>query len=130
VFPWQSAVVSPGMTDSRAKAIDDLDLLLVALDELADLLVVVRGRYVNARESLSAGDSVETALSKAKAAETRELVTASLDEFEKCRHVSRLSMIAGGINEGMSINAISKSWGVSRQLISRLVAMIPKDGEQ
>jgi hypothetical protein len=118
------------MTDSRTKAIDDLDLLLVALDELAELLAVVRGRYLNARESLAAGDSFEAALSNAQAAQTRELVTASLDEFEKCRHVSRLSMIAGGLSEGMSINAISKSWGVSRQLISRLVAMIPKDGEQ
>ncbi|MGD0393834.1 MAG: hypothetical protein ABSC41_14465 [Acidimicrobiales bacterium] len=118
------------MTDSRAKAIDDLDRLLVAHDELAELLVVVRGRYLNARDSLRAGDSIETALSKAKAAQTRELVTAALDEFEKCRHVSRLSLIAGGLGEGMSINAISKSWGVSRQLISRLVALIPKDGEQ
>ncbi len=118
------------MADSREKAIEDLERLVAALDELALLLGEVRGRYCNAKESLRAGDTIETALSKAQAARTREEVTAALDEFEKCRHVSRLSMIAGGLGEGMSINAISKSWGVSRQLISRLVGMIPKDGEQ
>src|SRR3984957_15231263 len=108
-----------GKKDTRKQAIVDMDRLVASLDDLVAQLAVVRGQYGKARRSLNGGDSVETALTKARAAETRESITLALDDFEKCRHVSRRSLIAAGLDEGMSINAQSKVWGVSRQLISR-----------
>ena len=105
-----------------------MDRLIVSLDDLVAQLAVVRGQYTKARRSLDGGDTVETALTKARAAETRESITVALDDFEKCRHVSRLSLIAAGLDDGMSINALGKAWGVSRQLISRYVNIIRKDG--
>jgi hypothetical protein len=112
---------------SRKQAIGDLDRLMVALDELAAQLVFVRGQYAKAKQSLEEGDTVETALDKARAAETRESIMVALDEFEKCRYVSRISLVAAGLDDGMSINALGKSWGVSRQLISRYVGLIRKE---
>jgi hypothetical protein len=115
---------------SRKQAIGDLDRLMVAVDELAAQLVWVRGQYATAKQSLEEGDTVEMALDKARAAETRESIMVALDEFEKCRYVSRLSLVAAGLDDGMSINALGKSWGVSRQLISRYVGLIRKDETQ
>lgn len=115
---------------SRTHAIGDLDRLMVALDDLSAQLVFVRGQYARAKHSLEEGDTVEMALDKARAAETRESIMVALDEFEKCRYVSRISLVAAGLDDGMSINALSKSWGVSRQLISRYVGLIRKEQEQ
>ncbi len=118
------------MADTRAKAIEDLDRLVVALDELAEQLVVSKRQYRKAARSLRAGDKVAMALAKAQAGQTRESVIVSLDEFERRRHASRLSLIAAGLEDGMSITALSKAWGVSRQLISRYVNMIRRDEGQ
>ncbi len=115
---------------SRTQAIGDLDRLMVALDDLAAQLVFVRGQYAKAKRSLEEGDTVEMVLDKARAAETRESIMVALDEFERCRNVSRISLVAAGLDDGMSINALSKSWGVSRQLISRYVGLIRKDQHQ
>ncbi len=71
---------------------------------------------------------MQAALAAAGASETRESTTAMLDDFERDRHTSRMSLIAAGVDEGMSINAISRSWGVSRQLASRYVNQVRGDG--
>ena len=117
------------MAESRANAIDDLDRLVVALDELVRQLAAAKRQYRTGARSLRAGDRVATTLAKAQAGQTRETVVAALDEFERCRYVSRLSIIAAGLEDGMSVTAISKAWGVSRQLVSRYVSII-RSGEK
>src|ERR1700722_11800410 len=116
------------MADTRTKAIEDLDRLLVAVDELTKELVAAKRLYRKAGQSLRAGDKVATALAKAQAGEVRESVIISLDEFERCRHASRMSLIAAGLEDGMTISSLSKAWGVSRQLISRYVNLIRNNG--
>jgi hypothetical protein len=91
-------------------------------------LAVAKRQYRKAARSLRAGDKVATTLAKAQSAQTRETVIAALDEFERCRYVSRLSIIAAGLEDGMSITALSRAWGVSRQLVSRYVTFI-RSGE-
>ena len=118
-----------GTEGSRKQAIAGLEQLLVALDDLAAQLVFARGQYDTARRSLEEGDPVATVLAKARAAETRETIMVALDEFEKCRYVSRISLIVAGLDDGMSISALGKGWGVSRQLISRYVGLIRKGEE-
>ena len=110
----QRATVLPSisaMADTGAKAIDDIDRLVVALDELAAQLVVSKRQYRKAARSLRAGDRVATALAKADAGQTRESIVVSLDEFERRRHVSRLSLIAAGLEDGKSIAALSQALG-------------------
>lgn len=112
------------MADKRKRAVDDLQLLVDTLDSLQIHLRSTRGRYRKALQLLQKGESVEGSLEAAAAAETRESMTAALDRFEQVRHNSRMSLIAAGVEEGMSINRVGKTWGISRQLASRYVNQV------
>jgi hypothetical protein len=112
------------MDDSRQRAIDNLERLLGAVDELQAGLKVTKSQYRRALRALRQGESVRSALVAAGSAQTREFTTVMLEDFERARHVSRLALIEAGVDEGMSINAISRAWGVSRQLASRYVNQV------
>src|ERR1700733_9565423 len=101
------------MTDSRVDAIADLKRLVECVDELRVKLQSTRAQYVKAISSLEHGDTVESALAHAEADRTRQGLTADLEVLERARHASRLSLIAAGVVEGMSINSIGRAWGVS-----------------
>jgi hypothetical protein len=109
------------MTDHRGVAITELDRLVECVDELQVKLRATRAQYLKARISLEKGESVEAALANAEADRTRQGLTADLEVLERARHASRLSLIAAGVAEGMSINSIGRAWGISRQLASRYV---------
>ena len=109
------------MTDRRDDAIEGIRSLLAAVDDLEEALGVARGKCRIALASLLEGKPVGDALDDAAASRSRPDLTDSLDRFEQFRHSSRLSLIAAGMEEGSSINSISRSWGISRQLASRLV---------
>jgi hypothetical protein len=109
------------MNDSRGAAIADLKRLVECVDELQVKLRATTVQYVKAMSSLEEGNSVEAALATAEADRTRQGLTAELEVLERARHASRLSLIAAGVAEGMSINSISRAWGISRQLASRYV---------
>jgi hypothetical protein len=115
------------MTDHRGAAIDDLHRLMEIVDELQVKLQATRAQYGKALVSLEGGDSVETALASADAGQTRQGLTADLEVLERARHASRLSLIGAGVAEGMSINGISRAWGISRQLASRYVHEVTGD---
>jgi hypothetical protein len=109
------------MTDRRGVAMTELRRLVESVDELQGKLRATRAQYMKALVSLEDGDSVESALANAEADRTRQGLTADLEMLERARHASRLSLIAAGVAEGMSINSISRAWGISRQLASRYV---------
>jgi hypothetical protein len=107
------------VTTKRDEAIRRLDVLLGAVDDLERCLASTKATYGKALALLEAGVDVETALHEAGAAVTRQTLTDMLDQFEQHRHLSRLTLIDAGIEEGMTINGISRTWGISRQLSSR-----------
>jgi hypothetical protein len=107
------------VTGKRDEAIRRLDALLGAVDDLERCLASTKATYRKALALLEAGVDVETALHEAGAAVTRQTLTDVLDQFEQHRHLSRLTLIDAGIEEGMTINGISRTWGISRQLSSR-----------
>jgi DNA invertase Pin-like site-specific DNA recombinase len=109
------------MTDPRGAAYTDLQRLVRCVDELQVKLRATRAQYLKALSSLEHGDTVESALANAEADRTRQGLTADLEVLERARHASRLSLIAAGVAEGMSINSIGRAWGISRQLASRYV---------
>jgi len=109
------------MTDRRDDAIEGVKSLLEAVDDLEEMLDVARGNCRIALASLVEGKPVRDALDDAAASRTRQALTDSLDRFEQFRHNSRLSLIAAGMEEGSTINSIGRTWGISRQLASRLV---------
>lgn len=107
------------MTAKREEAVYRLEVLLNAVGDLEQCLRETKVSYGVALERLTAGADVAVVLDDAHAAQTRQTLTAALDEFEQHRHRSRLSLTAAGIEEGMTINAVSRAWGISRQLASR-----------
>jgi DNA-binding NarL/FixJ family response regulator len=115
------------MDDNQA-AIRDLERMLEAADELVSALRHAQDRYRRTLDALEQGMSVELALEHGQSADTRKAMTTALDEFEKQRHTSRLSLIAAAAKQGSSINSIGKSWGISRQLASRYVSQLRATG--
>ncbi len=111
------------MDDIQA-AIRELERLCEAVDELESTLRRSKRQFNKALRSLQNGAPVETALEKSDSAVTRVSLTAALETFEKQRLASRLSLIAAGASQGLSINSISRSWGISRQLASRYVHQV------
>jgi hypothetical protein len=112
------------VTGKREEAIQRLRVLLGAVDDLEQCLSSTKATYRQALDLLEAGVDVETALHEAGAAATRQTLTDTLDQFEQHRHLSRLTLIDAGIEEGMTINGVSRTWGISRQLSSRYVKEI------
>jgi hypothetical protein len=107
------------VTTKRDEAVRLLESLLRAVDDLEACLRGTRKTYGEALDQLQEGIGVAEVLDTVGAATTRQSVTESLAEFEQRRHESRLSLIAAGLEEGMTINGVSKAWGISRQLASR-----------
>jgi hypothetical protein len=112
------------MPSLRDEAVRDLEALITAVDQLGACLRSTQGSYTDVKRAVEEGGSVAVALRSAGADETRQAMTAALDDFERCRHVSRLSLIAAELAEGSTINEISRTWGISRQLASRYVKAI------
>ena len=54
-----------------------------------------------------------------RAGAARLQLSECLEEFERCRHEVRLSLIVAGLDEGMSLGELGKAWGFSRQMASR-----------
>ena len=54
-------------------------------------------------------------------AQVREGLTHAATNFQATRHTSRLSVFRLQSAEGMSIGAIARDWGLSRQLVSRMI---------
>ena len=112
------------MPSLRDEALRDLEALIAGVDELAEYLSSMRGSYIELQRILEEGGSVAVALRSVAADEARQAMTAVLDDFERRRHMSRLSLIAADLDEGSTINEISRTWGISRQLASRYVKAI------
>lgn len=112
------------MTSLRDEAVRDVEALILGVDQLSEHLRSIRDTYTELRRILEEGGSVAGALRAVGADEARQAMTAVLDDFERRRHDSRLSLIAADLDEGSTINEISRTWGISRQLASRYVKAI------
>ena len=68
---------------------------------------------------LDHGVPLGEALAELRTAERRLRMTDMLNAFDECRHRLRISITAAGLEEGMTIGAIGRAFGVSRQLAAR-----------
>jgi hypothetical protein len=53
--------------------------------------------------------------------QSRERMNARFDEMERCRRQWRVAYFSLQSASGMSLGAIAREWGISRQLVSRLM---------
>ena len=106
---------------TRQRIIDDVERLLTAGETLRD---AIQSHAAGLRHVLARLDSAMTIGALLESTDTpanRQLLTASLREFEGCRHQLRLSLATAGMGENMTITEIGRAFGVSRQLASRYV---------
>jgi len=75
--------------------------------------------YRRAVKCIESGASIGDALDAITADAVRIDLNRVLDELERSRHLARLSMIAAGLDEGLSIGEVGRRMGFSRQLAAR-----------
>jgi hypothetical protein len=107
------------MDDLYKAAARDTRVLLETAQALRTHLRTVEAVYRRTLKNLESGKGASLTLKTEEAGEARRALTEALDEFERCRHQARLSLIAAELEEGRSIGDIGRTWGFSRQLASR-----------
>jgi hypothetical protein len=85
-----------------------------ALDEAAQALLLIR-------EHLERGGQVSDFTNDIHPAPLRTLLSTSLDNLERQRHKAQRLLFKILRNEGKSMAEIGRAWGISRQLVSRLI---------
>jgi hypothetical protein len=116
------------VTPSRDEIARDIQQLIVAGQELRDLIRESRKGLQKGLELLDRGVGLDEAMRTLNAAERRLLMTDHIAEFEERRHQLRLSITVAALEEGMSIGDIARAFGVSRQLASRMAKQARGEG--
>jgi hypothetical protein len=105
----------------RALAVTDLDLLL---ESAAALRAELRGFETSLRKvrrHLARGGGAADLHDVLDIVAARETLTGAAGVFQTIRHTSRISIFRVQAAEGMSVGAIARDWGLSRQLVSRML---------
>ena len=110
--------MSRGVNDQQL-LLSDLDRVHRAIDDHIATMQACKEQSLALRALIAAGAEVREALSTGPMAGLRNSMTGSIQQLEAARHESRLSLVAVGLREKMSIGDFSRIWGISRQLASR-----------
>ena len=103
----------------RERVIRSLDSLL---EEGRSVRRAIRDNEVlirHAIKELTKGTTVASTMGQVDAGFGRQNVKDALDALAAARHELRLATILAGLDEGMTIGDLGRSWGISRQLASR-----------
>jgi len=107
----------------RQRAIRAVEETIAASERLRGCLSVNESVGREMVERLHAGVPISgsVAASGNEPSDLRSATNEVLDDFERCRHRMRMAFVLPSIDEGMSIGAIGRALGVSRQRAARLV---------
>ena len=94
-------------------------MLLEAAKTLRRDLRAKEASYRRMARRVEQGVDIGTAMGSLGANVQRQELTDTLDEFEHCRHRTRLAITAAALEEGMTIGDVGRAWGFSRQLAAR-----------
>jgi hypothetical protein len=73
------------------------------------------------RDHLRAEGDASDFMAVLQPAAMRAALSTALDDFERARHRSQKLLFRLLIAEGMTASEIARAWGISRQLVSRMV---------
>lgn len=110
----------------RADAVADLDVLLERAAALRAELRKFETPLRRARNHLARGGAAADLHSVIDIVTARAKLTQAAGDFETIRHSSRISIFRMQDAEGMSMGAIARDWGLSRQLVSRMLKEGPR----
>jgi hypothetical protein len=104
---------------ARERVIGSLESLLeegrLVRQAIRENEVVIR----HALKEMTQGTTVASTMKQVDAGFGRQNVKDALDALAAARHELRLATILVGLDEGMTIGDLARSWGISRQLASR-----------
>jgi DNA-binding phage protein len=124
--PTREPSPSSAIETLRADAVTQLDLVA---QSAATLRVQLRGFEAairKVRRYVVAGSAAADMHDIVDMAAVREAVTRAATDFESARHAARLAVFRVQAAEGMSLGAIARDWGISRQLVSRTLKEAPE----
>ena len=111
----------------RDEVLGELDLLV---ESAATLRGELRGFEVaikKARRYLEKGGAAGNMRSVVDIGAAREQLSQVAEKFQTHRHKARLAVFRMQIAEGLSVGAIAREWGLSRQLVSRMLKETPAE---
>jgi hypothetical protein len=107
------------MIEHRDEVIAHIRELRKANREVRQALVTSDRVLSQAIRHLESGSDIATTFEKTQSIGARRKVDSAFDTYRRVRHQLRLVVMQRGIDEGMSIGALSREWGFSRQLGAR-----------
>jgi hypothetical protein len=106
---------------SNAEAVRDADALLDACAALRRELVAYERELRRMRTRVLKGQPNPAPEVVPGLVESRRRFNDCFDELERCRRRWRTTYFQLQVDSGMSLGAIAREWGLSRQLVSRLM---------
>ena len=104
----------------KTELLEAIDAALASSRGCRQALRRAETAYRRFRRRIEDGSSVSEALSEPGILEIRQELTDSLNALESARHKARIAIIGHGVSEGLSLGAMARMFGFSRQLIARL----------
>ena len=118
----KSKAVSPARLKTlREESIRSLLELEEALVDVRSHLKTLEGTMRRARRLAEAGHPALDIAIAVNASQARAGASATIDEIQHARHRARQLQFKLSAAEGASMAEIARGWGVSRQLVSRMV---------
>jgi hypothetical protein len=116
--------VPPGVSPDplRAQAVHAIDELMSVVGKVGDELRAYETVLERARRDLESGMSASDMVAHTSAGAVRASFSDRLNDIERARAASRLSMWRMQLSEGSTIADVARAWGYSRQLVSRALA--------
>jgi response regulator of citrate/malate metabolism len=99
--------------------VENLQSAIEAMRQAREQLRATEAAYRRAISAIDQGKSIGDTLEIIAAASTRADLNGALSGLEHARHQARLAMVAGGIEEGLSMSELARKMGFSRQLAAR-----------
>jgi len=106
----------------RDQALADLDALIEVAADARRALRSYQSELEKNRRQLERGDLACEMAARVEFRTVRSTLTDCLDHIERARNASRRSFWRLQLSEGATIADIARSWGFSRQLVSRALA--------
>ena len=107
----------------RDQALADLDALIEVAADARRALRSYQSELEKNRRQLDRGELACEMAARVEFRTVRSVLTDRLDHIERARNASRRSLWRLQLSEGATIAGIARSWGFSRQLVSRALAV-------
>ena len=107
------------MSTVEGDAVQSVEDLIAALAEARAAMLAAEKAMRRGLAEARKGTDVTLALAETRPSETRDVINEAMKKVEHCRHEARRRVFALALEQGMTIGALARAWGFSRQLAAR-----------